>query len=86
MAKVKPLSVAVVRHAERADGHQAFDPWATSEDAHAFAHDPPITARGREQAKRLALDLQGQNADFWAHRLDRHIDLENRWKYIHIFS
>ena len=42
--------VAVVRHAERADNMQTFDPWGCSKDAADFPHDPPITARGAEQA------------------------------------
>jgi hypothetical protein len=48
--------VAVVRHAERADNMQTFDTWGCSKDAENFPHDPPITARGAEQAEQLGLN------------------------------
>ena len=47
--------VAVVRHAERADNMQTFDTWGVSKDAENFPHDPPITARGAEQAEQFGL-------------------------------
>lgn len=50
--------VAVVRHAERADNMQTFDPWGCSKDAADFPHDPPITARGAEQAEQFGLKLE----------------------------
>lgn len=50
--------VAVVRHAERADNMQTFDTWGCSKDAENFPHDPPITARGAEQAEQLADELK----------------------------
>lgn len=62
---VQPLAVSVVRHAERGDCHEAFDPWATSQDAADFPHDPPITAKGMEQARKLAIDLENKNVHFW---------------------
>eukprot|EP00435_Cladocopium_sp_Y103_P066390 s893_g28.t1 len=57
--------VAVVRHAERADNMQTFDTWGCSKDAESFPHDPPITARGAEQAEQqLADELKMKEMDF----------------------
>ena len=50
------LSVGVVRHGERADS--SFDDWCLSEDAAMYPHDPPLTARGIQQSKKLALALE----------------------------
>ena len=50
------LSVGVVRHGERADS--SFDDWCLSEDAAMYPHDPPLTAKGIQQSKKLALALE----------------------------
>ena len=50
------VSVGVVRHGERADS--SFDDWCLSEDAAMYPHDPPLTARGIQQSKKLAIALE----------------------------
>ncbi|CAJ1455388.1 unnamed protein product [Effrenium voratum] len=59
-----PLAVAVVRHAERADSHEAFDAWCTAEDAEQHPLDPPITKQGLLQAQELAEALSRQKVEF----------------------
>lgn len=52
------LGLAVVRHAERAD--EAWDSqWLLSEESKLHPFDPPITAKGGQQAEQVALELRG---------------------------